>query len=161
MGIITSLSRIGLVYCGYHTFTHQVADIWLISDGESMEPTLSAGQVVVGLPARSTFWDLSLSCSLSYRLCGRAEQSSIEKLDLVVARNPTDPKHFIIKRVHGLQGDRIPLEHRVRHRFLPAGQTWLEGDNSSGSRDSRTYGPVPLGLVQARVVARLWPPQLF
>ena len=28
---------------------------------------------------------------------------------------------------------------------------WLVGDNAENSTDSRTYGPVPYGLVQGRV----------
>ena len=50
-----------------------------------------------------------------------------------------------LRWVTGLEGDRIPLEHR----FVPAGQDWVE--------DSRNYGPVPLGLVQGKVVWRVWP----
>lgn len=50
-----------------------------------------------------------------------------------------------------------------RHTIhIPKGQVWLAGDNSSNSRDSRMYGPVPLGLIHGRVIARFspfnWPP---
>lgn len=31
------------------------------------------------------------------------------------------------------------------------------GDNRSVSRDSRTYGPVPLALIKGKVVAKVWP----
>jgi len=85
----------------------------------------------------------------------------IERHNLVVARNPFQPTKHIIKRVRGLEGDRIPLEFRHRHKFVPSGQTWLEGDNTDNSWDSRTFGPVPLGLVKGRVIARVWPPSLL
>lgn len=34
---------------------------------------------------------------------------------------------------------------------------WIEGDNPQNSVDSRSYGPVPVGTIQGRVVARVWP----
>ena len=42
-------------------------------------------------------------------------------------------------------------------RIVPDGCIWLEGDNSLDSVDSRSYGPVPAGLVIGRVVCRVWP----
>ena len=77
--------------------------------------------------------------------------------DIVIAKNPSDPHQNICKRVTGVEGDRIPLEYRETYRFVPPGQVWVEGDNSTESRDSRNYGPVPLGLVRGRVVAKVWP----
>lgn len=41
--------------------------------------------------------------------------------------------------------------------FVPRGHVWLEGDNYENSSDSRIYGPVPLGLIQSRIVMRIWP----
>jgi inner membrane protease subunit 1 len=32
---------------------------------------------------------------------------------------------------------------------------WLQGDNLNVSRDSRDYGPVPLGLVKGRAVLQV------
>ena len=32
-----------------------------------------------------------------------------------------------------------------------------QGDNSADSTDSRTYGPVPIALLQSVVVRKLWP----
>lgn len=44
----------------------------------------------------------------------------------------------------------------------PKGHVWLEGDNSENSIDSRTYGPVPMGLIQSRAFIRLYPnPTIF
>ena len=40
---------------------------------------------------------------------------------------------------------------------IPKGHMWIEGDNRSNSVDSRTYGPVPMGLIEAKVKARLFP----
>lgn len=36
---------------------------------------------------------------------------------------------------------------------VPEGHCWVAGDNLEWSRDSRLYGPLPLGLVRAKVLA--------
>ena len=50
----------------------------------------------------------------------------------------------------------LPQRH-TRTVRVPPGHVWLQGDNVTASRDSRLYGPVPLGLVRYRVAYRLWP----
>ena len=40
---------------------------------------------------------------------------------------------------------------------VPEGHCWLLGDNLHDSRDSRTYGPLPLALITGKGVARVWP----
>lgn len=136
----------GLVFSIYYTFSNSVADFYLVSQ-RSMEPTLSEGQIVVIKPVDS--W------------LGGVKFEQIKRGDLIIAKNPTDPQQNICKRVTGLEGDRIPLEYRETYRFVPPGRVWVEGDNSTESRDSRNYGPVPLGLVRGKVVARVWPPQML
>ena len=45
----------------------------------------------------------------------------------------------------------------VQYITVPLGHVWLAGDNMGNSTDSRHYGPVPLGMVRGKVLARLWP----
>ena len=40
---------------------------------------------------------------------------------------------------------------------VPAGHVWVEGDCERFSVDSNTYGAVPAGLVNARVLCKVWP----
>lgn len=40
---------------------------------------------------------------------------------------------------------------------VPEGHVWLAGDNLEWSRDSRTFGPVPLNMVSGKVLAVMWP----
>jgi hypothetical protein len=40
---------------------------------------------------------------------------------------------------------------------IPAGHCWVEGDNQETSVDSRTYGPVPYGLIFAKVTWVIYP----
>lgn len=42
--------------------------------------------------------------------------------------------------------------------MVPKGHVWLQGDNARNSTDSRSYGPVPVNSVRARVFFRCWPP---
>lgn len=81
-------------------------------------------------------------------------------------RSPTDPDKIVVKRVVGLEGDRIipkPVvtwgtdgpTRKVLYpvgMVVPEGHVWVEGDNRDRSRDSNYYGPVSAGLVTGRVV---------
>lgn len=42
---------------------------------------------------------------------------------------------------------------------VPEGHVYLAGDNLPWSRDSRNFGPVPLGLVNGKITAVVWPPR--
>lgn len=59
-----------------------------------------------------------------------------------------DDGRLIVKRV-GVP----PVDRRGN-----AGLVWVYGDNRRASDDSRRFGPVAVGRVRGRVVARLWPP---
>lgn len=38
---------------------------------------------------------------------------------------------------------------------IPKGHVWLEGDNSARSLDSRSFGPIPYGLIKGRAVCKV------
>ncbi len=40
---------------------------------------------------------------------------------------------------------------------VPKGHCWIVGDNLVASRDSRDFGPVPLGLIRGKVIATVRP----
>lgn len=48
---------------------------------------------------------------------------------------------------------------RVKEQVVrvPEGHCWVAGDNLEWSRDSRLFGPLPLGLVKAKVLAVMSP----
>jgi hypothetical protein len=61
---------------------------------------------------------------------------------LVIARHPGRPDLLLVKRAS---------------RREQAGW-WLESDNpGAGAVDSAAFGPVPAGLIEARVLMRYWP----
>ncbi|CAH9070978.1 unnamed protein product [Cuscuta epithymum] len=91
------------------------------------------------------------------------EKYKFSQGDVVVFRSPSDHKEKHIKRIIGLPGDWISTQQddyndAVR---IPDGHCWVEGDNAAWSCDSRSYGPVPLGLICGRVTHVIWPPQRF
>lgn len=81
----------------------------------------------------------------------------LRKGDIIIAKNPSNPKQNICKRITGVSGDKVRGQFSLRSHIVPRGHVWLEGDNSSNSADSRLYGPVPEGLIKSRVVGRVWP----
>jgi len=120
------------------------------------------------LPTLAARGDVVLAESLTVR------RGKLRVGDVVVARSPTNPGHTVCKRVLGLGGDlvdvgrpspspsgsggSIPGQHQPRGVVVPHGHAWLQGDNLHNSTDSRSYGPIPVSLVRARVYFRAWPP---
>ncbi len=69
----------------------------------------------------------------------------------------------VCKRVMATEGERVVttrhngfFQERVKVT-IPPGHVWLAGDNVENSTDSRSYGPVPIGLLQGRVFVKLGP----
>eukprot|EP00941_MAST-03F_sp_MAST-3F-sp1_P003993 g3993.t1 len=82
--------------------------------------------------------------------------------EVVYSISPRNVDVGIVKRVRGVEGDSVRYKKsrngRIMKTVVKKGQVWLEGDNPGDSRDSREYGAVPVSLVKARVIARIWPP---
>ncbi|KAM3855590.1 mitochondrial inner membrane protease subunit 1 isoform 2-T2 [Vipera latastei] len=110
--------------------------------GPSMEPTIQNSDIVFSENVSSHFF-------------------RIQKGDIIIAKNPADPKTNICKRVMGLEGEKVctsnPTDFIKTHSYVPKGHVWLEGDNLKNSTDSRCYGPVPYGLIRGRICFKLWP----
>jgi len=141
---------------GYYTLTHEVVDWYLITE-DSMEPALSDGDIVIVKPVGNRA--LPTACLKEFVVEFGYNQIGVG--DLIIAKNPTHPKHNICKRVKGIAGHRIPFEYRQLQKCVPAGTVWVEGDNSKISRDSRNFGALPIGLIKGLVVARVWPNLTF
>ncbi|KAJ3149625.1 hypothetical protein HDU89_003678 [Geranomyces variabilis] len=92
--------------------------------------------------------------------------------DAVFLTAPHDPSMTLVKRVIALEGDAVrprrgagegigswvrdmgPHDGYVR---IPLGQCWVESDEPFRGVDSNVFGPVPLGLIDSKVAAVLWP----
>jgi signal peptidase I len=68
--------------------------------------------------------------------------------DLVVVRDPERAGRFLVKRVASVESAPGASESVV-----------LRGDDPTSSRDSRQFGPVPLGLLVGRVYRCYHPPE--
>ncbi|KAF8577065.1 LexA/Signal peptidase [Ramaria rubella] len=150
--------------CAYHLFAENVGNVRIVH-GPSMLPTMrSEGELV-------------LEDTLSLRL----SPFNISRGDLVTFQSPMEPEKTVCKRVMGLPGDTVclyperailingcsragnnteaqhgrPLESQ--HVLVPKGHIWISGDNTSNSRDSRAYGPIPIALVRGKIFARVYP----
>lgn len=114
--------------------------------GASMSPTFN--------PRPSNFTD---DYVLVEKFC--LEKYKFSHGDVVVFRSPSNHKEKHIKRIIALPGDWIGTTHKAFDVLkIPEGHCWVEGDNSASSLDSRSIGPIPLGLVQGRVTHIVWPP---
>ncbi|KAK3813219.1 MAG: peptidase S24/S26A/S26B/S26C [Benniella sp.] len=79
--------------------------------------------------------------------------------DVVTLRRPDKPDRTIIKRIVALEGDVVQTRtpYPEAHVRVPRGHCWVEGDEMFHSKDSNNFGPVPLGLVKAKVEYILYP----
>ncbi|UBV43685.1 signal peptidase I [Deinococcus taeanensis] len=149
-------------------------------DGDSMNPTLRSGDVLLLL--KYPRW------LRAWRLGGPFPRRG----DLLIFKAPADSpyafervygvrhRQYNVKRVLGLPGDRIAIqggqvqvngrviaESYASEGFLddqvaltvPAGKVWVLGDNRriGESLDSRAYGPVSLRDAAGPADLRLWP----
>jgi len=101
---------------------------------ESMKPTLSPGDWVLGL----------------------RHPQSIGAGDIVVLDLPDHPGFEIVKRVAAVEGD--ALETPDGPRTVGQNEVWVLGDDpAAGSVDSRHFGPVTRDSIKARLIWRYQP----
>ncbi|CAO1407249.1 unnamed protein product [Diamesa serratosioi] len=112
-------------------------------DGDSMKPTFNP-------LGNSDYVFLSKFSARNYE---------VNRGEIVSLISPKDPEQKIIKRVVGTSGDVIQtLGFKEKYVKIPQGYFWIEGDNSSNSLDSNTFGPCSLGLLTAKATHIVWPP---
>lgn len=129
-------------------------------DGSSMEPTLHTGEFII-------------VNKLAYKL------GAPRLGDVIVFRFPGDPSQEYIKRVIGVPGDQVTVEHGQvyingspvsepyiaappmyqSHSEVPPASLFVLGDNRNNSSDSHDWGPVPMGYVIGKALVVYWPPK--
>jgi signal peptidase I len=137
-----------------------IFDVVLV-EGASMHPTLESG-------------DRLIVTKLSYRF------KEPKQGDIVVFKNPDNPKVNYIKRVIGAEGDSIqiyngkvyvndkelaepyifePTMGEYPKTTVPQGTVFVMGDNRNFSRDSRNshVGFVPKENIIGKAKIRIWP----
>ncbi|XP_042516871.1 mitochondrial inner membrane protease subunit 2-like isoform X1 [Macadamia integrifolia] len=118
--------------------------------GLSMHPTFNPGTTAF-------LGSLTGDYVLVEKFC--LEKYKFSHGDVIVFRSLINHKEKHMKRIIALPGDWIRIPHSYDALKIPEGQCWVEGDNSDSSLDSRSFGPIPLGLVEGRVTHIIWPPQ--
>ncbi|CAH0713510.1 unnamed protein product, partial [Brenthis ino] len=59
-----------------------------------------------------------------------------------------------------LEGDVVStLGYKNQYVKVPEGHCWVEGDHTGHTLDSNTFGPVSVGLINAKAVCIVWPPE--
>jgi len=94
-----------------------------------------------------------------------ARHFSFERGQIVTLTCPRNPEQQIIKRIVAVEGDCVRSLQQVKGVSIrplvhvPRGHCWLEGDRHDCSMDSNVFGPVPVGLINAKVSHIAWPPR--
>lgn len=128
-----------------------------------IEPKMMICKRIVGLPGDK----IHMKAKLSLNPFGGSRKSEVNKDDplreiMPFADIDEDDAFDTDKSKHINNQESAMRTFRSKVIVVPKGHLWLEGDNSENSIDSRTYGPVPMGLVQSRAAVRLYPnPTVF
>ncbi|KAL7272672.1 hypothetical protein RUND412_004517 [Rhizina undulata] len=125
-------------------FVDHVASLHVVR-GRSMHPTLSPD-------SNKGLRDLIL-----VNRWGATED--LRRGQVVLYRSPLDPETIAIKRILALEGDIVRTRDPYPKQYvtIPRGQVWVEGDEAFHSMDSNYYGPIPIGLITAKVTHILFP----
>lgn len=113
--------------------------------GPSMRPTIDNHIVVVD---KFTF---------------RVLKMPPKKGDVVVAAAPSESEaevlKMVCKRVAAVEGESVSwiTKGKMAKEVVPAGHVWLLGDSPDVSVDSRSYGPLPVSNVKAKVIMTIYP----
>lgn len=109
------------------------------------------------LPTFETSGEVAIESILSHRLA----PYNLIRGELISLKSPVKPNRIICKRIIGLPGDVVCVDPTgskapsVEHVIVPKGYIWIAGDNTACSTDSRDYGPVSMGLIRGRIIARV------
>jgi len=154
---------------------------------ESMVPTLEIGQRVLVNRVANNFTDPKRGDVVVFKAPVEAQSNACAApppagLPCVTPSTRKGPETFI-KRVVGLEGDRLKIENGkvVRNGKpednpaaqrcesgdctftneirVPKGHLWLMGDNRGASSDSRVWGPVPRDWIIGEAFSTYWPPK--
>ena len=116
--------------------TFYIIDSKIISirstSGQSMQPTINQFSILV---VDKFFY--------------KFRNPSLQKGDIVLAKQPINPSTNICKRIIETGGNYLPSHPDLK---VPEGNVWLEGDNKIASYDSRHHGCVPIHLIEGRVM---------
>ncbi|KAG1863419.1 peptidase S24/S26A/S26B/S26C [Suillus tomentosus] len=114
--------------------------------GRSMQPTLN--------PDTSSWDDIVIFDRYSIN-----SGEPIRKGDIVALRDPINSRKMLVKRVVAVAGDIVKTlpPYPDAEVFIPEGHVWVEGDEPFRTLDSNKFGPVPLALLDSKLMYIVWP----
>mmetsp|Transcript_104653 Transcript_104653/g.296155 ORF Transcript_104653/g.296155 Transcript_104653/m.296155 type:complete len:170 (-) Transcript_104653:78-587(-) len=121
-------------------FRDRIAWIYCV-EGRSMSPTLNPQDSILDRCFRDRV--------LVYK------NAVYQNGDVVILRDPGTNSR-IVKRLVASENEFVPTSDGGV-TFVPSGHCWVEGDNSQLSVDSRSFGAVPMGLLEALAFSVVWP----
>jgi signal peptidase I len=157
---IELLQTIVLAFILYFAIDSVIARVRV--ENISMEPTLKPGEFIV-------------VNKFAYRF------SDIQRGDIIIFHYPEDPTEDFIKRVIGLPGEMIDInhgevfinEHLITEPYIitpplyvgswqiPENAVFVLGDNRNQSSDSHTWGFLPVQNVVGKALVIYWPVSEF
>lgn len=117
------------------------------------DPTYSVCKRVIGiegdvvcLDPSKTFAPLTNHLLVASPVLTENDEITVAKTRLRESLDTEEIDPHVVSTVDGEAGPFIRV---------PRGYVWAVGDNLSNSTDSRKYGPVPLGLIRGKIIARV------
>lgn len=94
------------------------------------------------------------------KMSPRIHNGELEQGDLVVVCDPFNPKRHLVLQIKRCGKEWVRVQdgrHDAYHVYIQEGYCWLEGRGDERDYDSRTFGPVSMGLIIGLPMAVLFP----
>ena len=119
-------------------------------------------------PTRSVGSEAARSWVIANKMSPRIHNGELQQGDLVLVCDPLNPKRHLVLQIKrcGKEWVRVQDGRNAYHVYIQEGYCWLEGrsdeEAGEGQRelepyDSRTFGPVSMGLIVGLPLAVLFP----
>ncbi|SPO46104.1 related to IMP1 - protease, mitochondrial [Moesziomyces antarcticus] len=128
----------------------------ILSGGDS-SPTTTSADAEKELGSKMVKYEELLSSLGVPTQPARGEVDVFASMDTDAAPTQADTVAHNTAALEDLEHSYVRARGDVQYVTVPLGHVWLAGDNLANSTDSRHYGPVPLGMVRGKVVARVYP----
>ena len=113
---------------------------------------------VTAVSGRSMSPTINPQTDLENDVCFVLKTTKCSKGDIILFKHP-----FLniptVKRVGGVEDDM--KQFRSKFIKVPKGHVFVEAEESFHGQDSRDFGPIPLGLVQGKILGVIWPLKRF
>ena len=149
----------GLVFAPAVVFVNDILiGLDTVVGDTQLNPTKSAATTPTPCGVEEKSW------VLVNRMSDKMHGAGFESGDLVVMTDPCEPKRNLVRKVVKCGKDWIRVQDGANeyHVYIKGGYCWVVGreENSEASpnvNDSRTFGPIPQGLILGIPIMVSWP----